>query len=65
MRYMAGLCAKTAEGIVLVCHDVEVFECGEANNPYALEVFCLGVEQPSYAELFPHHVQAYRDQFKK
>lgn len=65
MRYMSGLCAKTTDGITLVCHDVEVFEYGKPSNPFALEVFCLGIEQPPYGELFPHHVQAYKDQFEK
>jgi hypothetical protein len=64
MRYLAGLCAKTADGIALVCSHVEVFEYGEADSPFAWEVFCLGIEQPAYEKLFPHHVKAYEDQFK-
>ena len=63
-RYLAGLRAKTADGIALVCLHVEVFEYGEADGRFAREVHCLGIEQPSYTELFPHHVKAYEDQFK-
>ena len=65
MRYLVGVCARTAHGIALVCSHVEVCEYGEADNPFAWEVCCLGIEQPAYKELFPHHVKAYEDQFKK
>ena len=65
MRYLADLCAKTADGIALVCSQVEVCEYGEADNPREWEVTCLGIEQPPYEELFPRHVKAYEDQFKK
>jgi hypothetical protein len=64
MRYLAGFCAKTADGTELVCMQVEIFEYGEPESPFALEVFCLGIEHPHYEELFPHHVKAYEDQFK-
>jgi hypothetical protein len=37
----------------------------KAGNPFAWEVCCLGIEHPPYKELFPHHVKAYEDQFKK
>ena len=63
-RYLVGVCARSADGITLVCSQVEVWEYGEADNPFAWEVFCLGIEQPPYEELFPHHVKAYEDQFK-
>ena len=63
-RYLVGVCARTADGIALVCSHVEVCEYGEAGNPLALEVVCLGIEQPPYEELFPQHVKAYADQFK-
>jgi hypothetical protein len=65
MRYLEGLCVKTPDGITLVCAGVAVFECGEADNPFAWEVSCLGIEQPPYEELFPHHVKAYRDWFRE
>jgi hypothetical protein len=64
-RYLAGVCARMADGIALVCSHVEVWEYGETDNPIAWEVFCLGIEQPPYKELFPHHVEAYEDQFKE
>jgi hypothetical protein len=57
-RYLVGVCARTADGITLVCSSVEVWEYGETYNPLAWEVFCLGIEQPPYDELFSHHVKA-------
>ncbi len=65
IRFLAGLRATTANGVPLVGAIVEVFEYGEASEPFAWEVFCVGGEQPSYQELFPHHVKAYEDQFKE
>jgi hypothetical protein len=64
-RYLAGVCARSADGIALVCSHVEVCEYGEADSPLALQVFCLGIKQPPYEELFPHHVKAYEEQFRK
>jgi hypothetical protein len=63
-RYLEGVCARTADGIALVCSHVEVCEYGEADNPLAWEVVCLGIEQPLYEKLFSHHVKAYENQFK-
>ena len=65
MRFLNNLRATTSDGIELVCFGIEVFEYGEADDPLAWEVFCNGIERPAYHELFPHHVQAYEDQFKK
>jgi hypothetical protein len=64
-RYLVGVCARTADGIALVCSHVKVCEYGEADNPFAWEVSCLGIEQPPHKELFPHHVKAYEDRFKE
>jgi hypothetical protein len=64
IRFLGGLRAVTADGVQLVGAGVEVFEYGEAGEPCAWEVFCVGVESPPYQELFPHHVKAYEDQFK-
>jgi transposase len=61
---LVRVCARTAEGIALVCSHVEVCEYGEADNPLAWEVVCLGIDPPLYEELFSHHVKAYEDQFK-
>jgi hypothetical protein len=40
-RYLAGVCARTADGIALVCSHVEVCEYGEVENP-----FCVGSALP-------------------
>jgi hypothetical protein len=65
LRYLAGLSAKTADGIALACSQVAVREGGEADNPLEWEVECLGIGYPLYEELFPHHVKAYEDRFKE
>ena len=62
-RHLAGVCAKTGEGIALVCSGVEVCEYGEADNALGWEVVCLGIERPPYERLFPLHVKAYNDKF--
>ena len=64
-QHLVGVCASTSDGIVLVCSHVEVSEYGEADNPFAWEVSCLGIEYSLYEALFPHHVKAYKDQFKR
>jgi len=64
-RYLVGVCARSADGIALVCSHVEVCEYGEADNPLGWEVSCLGIERPPYKEFFPHHVKAYEEHFKK
>ena len=64
-RCLEGLRAETEDGTELVCAGVAVFECGEANDPLESEVVCLGIEQPPYEELFPHHVKAYENRFKE
>ena len=64
-RYLEGVCARTADGIDLVCSHVEVSEYGEADNPIAWEATCYGIGRPPYEELFPHHLEAYRNQLKR
>lgn len=63
--YLVDLCARTADGIALVCSHVEVCEHREAGNPLEWEVACLGIDHPQYNELFPHHVKTYEDKFKE
>jgi hypothetical protein len=58
-RCIAGLSAKTADGLTIDCPNVEVFEYGEFDNPLELEVFCTFIGYPLYKQLFPHHVKAY------
>jgi hypothetical protein len=64
MRYLEGICTRTAKGVELICAHVELCEYGEAENPLGWAVFRLGIEQPPYEELFPHHAKAYCDRFK-
>ena len=65
IKILSNLSAKTADGFLIVCSSgVEVLEYVEQGETFGIEVFCLGIEYPTYAELFPHHVQAYKDQFE-
>jgi len=54
-RYLEGVCGS----------HVEVSEYGEADNPIAWEATCYGIGRPPYEELFPHHLEAYRNQLKR
>jgi len=42
-RYLEGLCARTADGIALVCSHVEVCEYGEADNPLGWKYSASGL----------------------
>jgi hypothetical protein len=64
-RCLEDLRAETEDGTALVCAGVAVFEYGEADDLLAREVVCLGIEQPPYEELFPHHVKTHENQFKQ
>jgi hypothetical protein len=64
-RFVTGLYARTADGTPICCSEVAVWEYGEAHAPFALSVECLGIDYPQYEELFPHLMQAYKDQFTK
>jgi hypothetical protein len=64
-RCLVGVCARTADGITLVCSHVEVCEHGEIDDPHAWELVCLGIEQPPYDELFPLHVKAYEQKLRQ
>lgn len=52
-----GLEVKCEPGIVLLAYDL-----GDGETYY--EVSCLGVYEPQYQALFPHHVEAYESDFK-
>ena len=65
MRCLEGVRTRTENGTMLVCSLAQVCEYGEADKPFAWEMFCFGIEHPLYEELFPHHVEAYKNQFKK
>jgi hypothetical protein len=65
IRILSSLSAETADGVLVVCSGgVEVLEYIDQDETFGIEVFCLGIGYPTYAELFPHHVKAYDDQFK-
>lgn len=64
-RRLEGLQCFTPEGIELKCKPgiaLLVYEFSGAETHY--EVSCLGVYEPHYETLFPHHSKAYQDSFK-
>ncbi|WP_143516892.1 hypothetical protein [Pseudooceanicola antarcticus] len=59
-----GLILKMEDGRRVQCIDVvlHLFEFDE--NDIEILVDALGVSEPSYATLFPQHVEAYESQFR-
>ena len=51
-------------GQALVCAGVSILDCSADLGPTEIEVTALGISEPPYEELFPHHVAAYANQFK-
>lgn len=51
------LAARTSQGVVLQCDGVSIRY--DFKKEHACEVEVLGINSPSYDELFPHHVEAY------
>jgi hypothetical protein len=52
-----GVEVKCEPGIALLAYDL-----GDGETYY--QVSCLGVYEPQYQVLFPHHVKAYENHFK-
>ncbi|HEY2658231.1 MAG TPA: hypothetical protein VGI79_00810 [Caulobacteraceae bacterium] len=63
IRFWQGLSAKTPTGEELGSQAIVVTEYGPAGSPLGLEVSCLGIPYPLYDNLFPEHVEAYRNAF--
>jgi hypothetical protein len=61
VRVFSGLRVSMSDGSAVVCSHVAVLEVGEFAAPLGWEVECMGFENPSYANLFPHHVKDYED----
>jgi hypothetical protein len=57
------LSISTREGICLEC-GVVIFDYSPELGETGVEVEAIGITKPPYAELFPHHIEAYRKQFE-
>ncbi|WP_349656637.1 hypothetical protein [Xanthomonas sp. 10-10] len=65
-REVAGinLAVRVASTKQLIqCLAVSITDCSSEFGAEDLEVAALGIGYPLYAELFPHHVDAYENQF--
>lgn len=59
-----GFTVIMENGVVLECKaGVSIINYGSVDNPFEMELSCLGVTTPSYTDLFPHHVVAYEASF--
>ena len=59
-----GLTIKTSEGMVIPCSQGVVINAfGSIDELLEMEVTCLGVSVKLYEELFPQHIEAYKNSF--
>lgn len=63
-RIWVGFKVSTENDIDIDCTAVSIIEYGEENDPFDIQVSCLGISYPFYSELFPHHVEGYENSFK-
>ncbi len=62
---LEGLRCYTPDGVEVKCNPsiaLLVYELGDGETYY--EVSCLGVYEPQYQVLFPHHVKAYENHYE-
>ncbi|WP_369977279.1 hypothetical protein [Xanthomonas bundabergensis] len=57
------LSARAPSGVPLACIAVCISDCSAELGASGLEVSVLGISDPPYAQLLPHHVAAYERQF--
>lgn len=63
-RRWEGFNVRTRDGHAIQCEaGVVINEYGDLDDPFAIEVTCIGISEPKYEELFPHHVEAYKNSF--
>lgn len=59
------LCVKTADGVPLECSGpVQILDFSPELGETEIRIEVCGITNPPYAELFPHHVEAYKKQFE-
>jgi hypothetical protein len=63
---IAGLAVETAEGVPIECSlGTLIIDLSPDLGESGIQIFLNGVVSPSYGELFPQHVEAYRKQFQR
>ncbi len=67
-RRWYNVLAKTPSGQLMKCSAISLAEYDITLTPtepdFYLEIACLGIENPPYEELFPHHVRESEDRLK-
>jgi hypothetical protein len=58
------LTIRVAGGECLTPQIVHIDDYSAELGPEGLQISALGIRYPAYAQLFPHHVRAYEQQFK-
>lgn len=63
---IAGIVVETAEGIPIECSGpIQIMDLSPDLGDNGIQIFLCGIVNPSYSELFPQHVEAYRKQFRR
>src|ERR1700730_9314100 len=59
-----GLTVEAAGGVPIECSGgVQIIDMSPELGEQGIHIHLNGVTNPPYAQLFPHHVEAYRKQF--
>jgi len=58
------LSVSTPEGVRIECSGIVILDFSPELSEAGIEIEVCGITQPPYAELFPHHVEAYKKQFR-
>jgi hypothetical protein len=62
---ISGLTVETPEGVLIECSGgVQIIDCSPELGERGIEIHLNGITSPAYSELFPHHLEAYRNQFR-
>lgn len=62
---IAGLVVETAEGVRIECSGgTQIIDLSPDLGESGIHIFVNGIVNPSYSELFPQHVEAYKKQFR-
>jgi hypothetical protein len=63
---IAGLVVETAEGVPIECSGgTQIIDLSPDLGERGIQIFLNGVVNPSYGELFPQHVEAYKKQVQR
>lgn len=63
---IAGLVVETPEGVPIECSGgTQIIDLSPDLGESGIQIFLNGIVKPSYRELFPQHVEAYRKQFQR